>query len=182
LVIKQLTTGAAGDGLRWCVVWPFLVLPGWWTVSEVDVGWYEIVDALVVAVVVVVVDEGLDLGFEIAGQKVVSPAGCGSSGSGARARSCPGSSDDRGRRECARCSGCPAMWPGLRRHSWSRCRAAAPVAVAARPQQASRPAAPGRAWRSHPEPSLWCIVSRRRCSGRSRRARSTGRTTPRRSP
>jgi hypothetical protein len=39
--------------------------------SEVEVGWCEIIDALVVAVVVVIVDEGLDLGFEIAGQKVV---------------------------------------------------------------------------------------------------------------
>ena len=39
--------------------------------SEVDVGRGEIVDALVVAAVVVVGDEGFDLGLEIAGQEVV---------------------------------------------------------------------------------------------------------------
>jgi hypothetical protein len=39
--------------------------------SEVDLGRGGIIDALVVAVVVVVVDEGLDLGFESAGEKVV---------------------------------------------------------------------------------------------------------------
>ena len=39
---------------------------------EVDVGWGEIVDALVVTAVVVVVDEGGDLGFEVAGRKKFS--------------------------------------------------------------------------------------------------------------
>ena len=39
--------------------------------SEVDVGGGEIVDALVIAAMVVVVDEGRDLGFEIAGKEVV---------------------------------------------------------------------------------------------------------------
>ena len=38
---------------------------------EVNVGWGEIVDALVVAAAIVVVDEGGDLGFEIARQEVV---------------------------------------------------------------------------------------------------------------
>ena len=41
------------------------------TPPAVDVGRGEIVDALVVAAVVVVVDEGRDLGFEIAGQEVI---------------------------------------------------------------------------------------------------------------
>ena len=39
--------------------------------AEVDVGRGEVVDALVVAVVVIVGDEGRDLGFEMAGQEVI---------------------------------------------------------------------------------------------------------------
>jgi len=38
---------------------------------EVDVGWDQIVDALVVAAVVVVGHEGLDLVFQITGQIIV---------------------------------------------------------------------------------------------------------------
>ena len=38
---------------------------------EVDVGWCQIADSLVVTLVVVVIDEGVDLGLEIAGQIVV---------------------------------------------------------------------------------------------------------------
>ena len=37
----------------------------------VDVGWGEIVDALVVTAAIVVVDEGGNLRFEIAGQEVI---------------------------------------------------------------------------------------------------------------
>ena len=39
--------------------------------SEVDVGWRQIADAFVIAQVIVVNDEGLDLGFEIARQVIV---------------------------------------------------------------------------------------------------------------
>jgi len=39
--------------------------------AEVDVGRGEIVDALVIAGVVIVLDEGFDLPFEIAGQVVI---------------------------------------------------------------------------------------------------------------
>ena len=39
--------------------------------SEINVSRGEIVDTLVVAVVIVVIDKGGELGFEIAGQKVV---------------------------------------------------------------------------------------------------------------
>jgi hypothetical protein len=38
---------------------------------EVNVGWRQIVDALVIAQVIVVSDEGPDLGFEIARQVIV---------------------------------------------------------------------------------------------------------------
>ena len=38
---------------------------------EVDVGWGEIVDTLVVTAAIVVIDEGGDLGFEIAWEEVV---------------------------------------------------------------------------------------------------------------
>ena len=39
--------------------------------SEIDVGGRDVAQALVVAPVVVLIDEGLDLGFEIARQKVI---------------------------------------------------------------------------------------------------------------
>src|SRR5215475_15006064 len=42
-----------------------------WSAPEVDVGRGEIVDTLVVSAVIVVSDEGLYLGFEVAGQEVV---------------------------------------------------------------------------------------------------------------
>ena len=87
---------AIGDGLTFD---PFSFCQDGRAASEVDVGRGEIVDALVVSAVVVVGDEGLDLGFEVAWQEVVFPAGCGSSGSGASARSCPGSWDGKGHRE-----------------------------------------------------------------------------------
>ena len=41
------------------------------TAPEVDIGWRQIVDALVVAQVIVVGDEGFDLSLELAGQIVV---------------------------------------------------------------------------------------------------------------
>ena len=39
--------------------------------SEVDIGGCDVTEALVVAVIVVMVDEGVDLGLEIAGQVIV---------------------------------------------------------------------------------------------------------------
>jgi hypothetical protein len=39
--------------------------------SEGDVGWGEIIEALVITPVVVSLDEGRNLGFEIAGQEVI---------------------------------------------------------------------------------------------------------------
>ena len=36
--------------------------------AEVDVGWRQIADGLLVAVIVVVIDEGIDLGLEVAGE------------------------------------------------------------------------------------------------------------------
>jgi hypothetical protein len=51
--------------------------------SKVDVGRGEIVDALVIAAVIVVGHEGLDLVFQITRQNSSSPAGCGSSECGA---------------------------------------------------------------------------------------------------
>src|SRR6476661_8367012 len=59
--------------------------------SEVDVGGREIVEALVIAPMIVVLDEGCDLGFEIAWQEVVFEQDAVSSSSGASVRSCPGS-------------------------------------------------------------------------------------------
>ena len=50
---------------------PFSCLQDGLTASEVDVGRREISQALVVAVVIVVLDEGLDLVFQITGQIIV---------------------------------------------------------------------------------------------------------------
>ena len=60
---------AVGDGLSFD---PFSFCQDDRSASEVDVGGSEIVDALAVATVVVIGDEGLDLGLEIARQVVVS--------------------------------------------------------------------------------------------------------------
>ena len=38
---------------------------------KVDVGGCDVVNALVIALMIVVIDEGFDLGFEIAGQEVI---------------------------------------------------------------------------------------------------------------
>lgn len=53
--------------------------------AEVDVSRCQVADALVVAMVVVVVDEGGDGGLKFPLEEVVFPAGCGFSGSGATA-------------------------------------------------------------------------------------------------
>ena len=50
---------------------PFSLQQDGLATPEVDVGGGEIVQALVIAPVVVVIDEGCDLGFEIARQEVV---------------------------------------------------------------------------------------------------------------
>ncbi len=50
---------------------PFPLFENGFVASEVEVGRCDVVQALVVTLVVVIVDEGLDLGFEIAGQEVV---------------------------------------------------------------------------------------------------------------
>jgi hypothetical protein len=65
LVVKQPTVldGFAFD--------PFSFQQDGLAAPEVDVGWGEIVDALVITPVVVIGDERIDLGFEVAGQIVV---------------------------------------------------------------------------------------------------------------
>jgi hypothetical protein len=45
---------------------------------EVDVGGRQIADGFVISQVIVIGDEGLDLGFEVAGQGSNSPTGYGS--------------------------------------------------------------------------------------------------------
>ena len=74
---------------------PFSIGQDGWAASEVNVGRGEIVDALVIAAVVVVVNEGRDLGFKVAGQEVVFQQDAVFEGS---ARSCPGSLGDRAHR------------------------------------------------------------------------------------
>ena len=50
---------------------PFSSLDDGWCPAEVGIGGCDVVEALVVALVVVMLDEDLDLLFEIAGQEVV---------------------------------------------------------------------------------------------------------------
>jgi hypothetical protein len=50
---------------------PFSVFDDGRGPSEVGVGWCHIVEAFVIAPMVVVLDEGLDLAFEITGQEVI---------------------------------------------------------------------------------------------------------------
>src|SRR5438046_394213 len=66
--LQPVLQAAVSNGLS---LDPFSFGQDGWPAPEVDVGRGEIVDALVVAAVVVVVDEGRDLGFEIAGQEVI---------------------------------------------------------------------------------------------------------------
>ena len=50
---------------------PFSLLDDGWSPAEVGVGRGHIVQALMVTLMVVVLDEGLDLGLKVAGQEVV---------------------------------------------------------------------------------------------------------------
>src|ERR1700746_988660 len=149
--------------------------------SDVDVGVGEIVDALVVAAVVVVVDERGDLGFEIARQEVVFQQDAVLQGL-VPALDLALSHRMIGR--AAQMFDLPVGEPcgrGLLQYSWSHCQTAAWVGQPVSPFPTRWPAAPGQVWRLHPPPSSWCTASKRRCNGRSRRAPSTGRTSPTRS-
>ena len=50
---------------------PFVMFWNGFVAPEVEVSGFEVVDALVLALVVVVIDEGSDLGFKITRQNVV---------------------------------------------------------------------------------------------------------------
>ena len=50
---------------------PFALLQNGFVTPKVNVSGCDVVDALVIALVIVVVDEGCDLGFKITGQEVV---------------------------------------------------------------------------------------------------------------
>ena len=70
---------------------------------EVDVGGCDVAQALVVTLMVVMIDEGFDLGFEIAGQEVVFQQDAVLQGLVPALRSCLGSADDTARRVSASC-------------------------------------------------------------------------------
>ena len=63
--------------------------------AEVGIGGGDVAEALVVAVVVIMVDESADLAFEISGQVIVFQK-TRSAGFEANPRSCPGSEDVSG--------------------------------------------------------------------------------------
>ena len=64
---------------------PFALFDDGLCPAEVDIGRRHVGQALVVTLVVVVLDEGLDLGFEVAGQEVAS-----ATSSSTRSRTWPG--------------------------------------------------------------------------------------------
>ena len=66
LLVKKQPTSLDGFAFD-----PFSFQQDGLTASEVDVGRGKIVDALVIAPVVVVCDERIDLGFEVTGQIIV---------------------------------------------------------------------------------------------------------------
>ena len=90
--------------------------------SEVDVGRRQVAQALVVAPVIVVLDEALDLGFEIAGQVVVLEQDA------VLERLVPALDLALGLRMVGRaadvrsCRGPRAIRPDRPRRSWNRCR------------------------------------------------------------
>jgi hypothetical protein len=66
--LPTVQQAAVGDGLSFD---PFSFDQNGLATSEIDVGGRQIADAFVIAQVIVVSDEGLDLGFEIARQVIV---------------------------------------------------------------------------------------------------------------
>ena len=50
---------------------PFSLFQNGLVTSEVDIGWCDVFQALVISLVIVMIDEGFDLVFEIAGQEIV---------------------------------------------------------------------------------------------------------------
>src|SRR5215813_14477410 len=66
--LQPVLQATVGNGLSFD---PFAFCQNGWTASTVDVCWGKIVDALVVAAVVIVVDKGGNLSFEITGQEIV---------------------------------------------------------------------------------------------------------------
>ena len=66
--VKPLGVDGSSGGFGWSVFLIFFLFSMMAVVaSKVGVGWSYVADALVVALVVVVIDEGADLVFEIAG-------------------------------------------------------------------------------------------------------------------
>jgi hypothetical protein len=66
--VPTVQQAAIGDCLSFD---PFSFNQNGLAAAEVDIAWRQIADALVIAQVIVVSDEDLDLGFEIARQVVV---------------------------------------------------------------------------------------------------------------
>ena len=73
----------------WLSFDPFSLFQDCVVAPEINIGRRLVVDAFVVSVMIVVVDERLDLGLEALGRNN-SPTEYDSSGFGASARSCPG--------------------------------------------------------------------------------------------
>ena len=118
--MQLMLQAAIGDCLA---LDPFAFEEDGLSAPEVDVSRGKIVEALVKAGMVVVLDEGADLAFEIAGQVVVLKQDA------VLERLMPALDLALGHRMIRRATDVPAgysghraIWPGLPRRSWSRCR------------------------------------------------------------
>ena len=100
---------------------PFPLLQNGFVAPEVDVRRCDVVQALVVALMVVVIDEGFDLGFEITGQEVVFQQDAVLQGLMPTLDLALGLRDDTGARESASCPCLAAIPPIRQRRSWTRC-------------------------------------------------------------
>ena len=69
--VKPLGFDGSSGGFGWSVFDLFSLFDDGGVASKVGVGWSYVADALVVALVVVVIDEGADLVFEIAGEIII---------------------------------------------------------------------------------------------------------------
>ena len=150
--------------------------------AEVDIGRGQVVETLVIAPQVVVVDELGEALFELTWQVVVLRVGSGSSWSGDSARSCPGSSGDKACRGYGSCRAPASQEPSWADRYDGHCRSTAAAAAGPGRAPTRNCAVPSSVCRRHRWRSWWCTASRPGCSARSHRAGSTDRTSPSRSP
>ena len=129
---------------------PFSLFQNGLPASEVDIGGREVLQAVVVAPVIVMVDKGHRpvVGGHQAGSSF--PARCGSSGSGASVRSCPGFAGDTARPGRVPSADLPAIRQAHQGCGWTRYHSADAACAARLPDHSPRLVRRAPACRSHP--------------------------------